>query len=90
MTFEASPARKGLDWLLAYMPHLELVDADWQRPEGVTGGGAGGPWLLVTLGQLSDEGGDVFALHPYAIWKRTGAVHGMRDGAVVDPPLFVP
>ena len=81
MTFERSPARRGLDGLLANVPHLELVAAEWQR---------GGPWLLVTLGQQSADGADVFALHEYAIWKRTGAVHGVHAGAVTDDPLFEP
>jgi hypothetical protein len=83
--FEKSPARRGLDWLLELNPHLELVEADWQR------GDLAGPWLLVGLGQQSADGADVFAFHRYAIFKRTGAVHGIGvDGAVTDDPLFVP
>jgi hypothetical protein len=79
--FPKSPARLGLDWLLEANPHLELLMVEWQHD---------GPWLLVTLGQQSAIGDNVFARHPYAIFKRTGAVHGMDRGAVIDPPLFVP
>lgn len=82
-SWSPSLARQGLDWLLASCPHLELVRAEWQ-PDG--------PWLLVTLGQRSVSPSMVesFARHPYAIWKHTGAVHGMQDGAVTDDPLHVP
>lgn len=84
MSFEPSLARRGVDWLLTTHPHLDLVAAEWQR------GTLAGPWLLVTLGQQSDAGGDVFALHSFAIWKATGAVHGMSDGEVTDDPLWRP
>lgn len=89
MTFEPSLARRGLDLLLAANPHLELVEADWQRPSE-SGMSVGGPWLLVTLGQRSADGSDAFALHPFAIWKSTGAVHGMHDGSVTDDPILAP
>ena len=84
MPFNPSPARRGLDLLLERHPHLELVTAEWQRED------AEGPWLLVTLGQRSDVG-EAFALWPFAIWKSTGAVHGIgADGAVTDDPLYAP
>ena len=76
-----SKARQGFDALLALHRGFEVVDAEWQRH---------GPWLLVTLGQPSLTNGDTFARHPYAIFKRTGAVHGMHDGAVSDEPLLTP
>ena len=82
--FAPSLARRGFDFLLAMHPHLDVVEVDWQRGE------RSGPWLLVTLGQQSDTGDDVFALHPYAIWKATGAIYGVRDGAVGDDPLWQP
>jgi hypothetical protein len=89
VTFEPSPARRGLDWLLETHPHLELVEANWQRP--ATPMDIGGPWLLVTLGQRSADGSDAFALYPFAIWKSTGAVHFTEPGgAVSDDPVFVP
>lgn len=77
-----SKARQGFDVLLALHRGFDVLSVDWQ---------ADGPWLLVTLGQPSANG-DVpaFARHPYAIFKRTGAVHGMRDGAVTDDPLLTP
>lgn len=84
MSFDPSPARLGLDWLLAQCPHLDLVQAEWQQD---------GPWLLITLGQPSEviaPEGEAFARHPYAIWKHTGAVYGMFDGAVGDEPLHMP
>lgn len=82
--FVKSPARVGLDWLLATHAHLELLMAEWQHD---------GPWLLVTLGQRGETPLDlpdhyVFARQRFAIFKRTGAVHGMDRGAVIDPPLF--
>jgi hypothetical protein len=80
VTFEPSLARRGLDLLLAANPHLELYQAEWQRD---------GRWLLVTLAQRS-ETGPALALHPYAIRKLTGAVHGMRDGAADDDPVLTP
>lgn len=80
--FRVSKARRGLDLLLRSMPMYELVEAEWQE---------GGPWLLVTLGQLSDDGNDAFARHPFAIWKHTGAVHGIEaNGAVTDDPVMEP
>jgi hypothetical protein len=85
MSFVPSLTRQGLDELLRMMPHLELVEADWQR------GDVAGPWLLVTLGQQSDDGSDAFALFPFAIWKRTGAVYRVgADGAVEDDPILEP
>lgn len=79
--FDVSPARHGLDWLLEQHPHLELLEAKW----------IGGPWLTVTLGQRSDTDDDVFARWSFAIWKRTGAVHGVQAlGDVTDDPLYVP
>ena len=79
---DSSPARRGLDLLLARYPMLDLVTAEWQ---------ADGPWLLVTLGQQSAGGGPPFALYPFAIWRSTGAVHGIQhDGAVIDDALYVP
>lgn len=80
-TFASSLTRRGLDELLAHFPQLELVHAHWQ---------VDGPWLIVHLGQQSVDGSDRFAIHPYAIWKRTGAVHGVEGGAVTDDPLWPP
>jgi len=90
--FEPSPARRGLDALLRTHPHLELVDADWQG-WNMPPGDVAGPWLLVMLGQPSADGSDNFAIYPFAIFKRTGAVHGYDPdlpGAVTDDPILVP
>jgi hypothetical protein len=82
---EPSAARQGLNLLLASTaPVLDVVSVEWQ-PEG--------PWILVSLGQRSEtfEEHEAWALHPYAIWKQTGAVHGIGpDGAVTDDPVLVP
>jgi hypothetical protein len=74
-----SLARIGFDRLLEMHATMDVVTVDWQ---------ADGPWVLVTLGQPSTADGDVFARYPFAIFKRTGAVYGMRDGAVNDEPLL--
>jgi hypothetical protein len=87
MSFDPTPARRGLDLLLSRCPHLDLVkaDADYD-PSPLTPTNA---WLLVTLGQRSEGMAEVYALHDYAIWKNTGAVHGVgRDGAVSDNPIM--
>lgn len=76
-----SKARQGLDRLLELHRGFEVLSVEWQ---------AEGPWLLVVLGQPSLGDGEAFARHPYAIFKRTGAVHGMFDGAVTDEPLLTP
>jgi hypothetical protein len=76
-----SKARQGFDALLALHSGFDVVRVEWQDD---------GPWVLVELGQPSVSDGNVFARHPYAIWKRTGAVHGMHDGAVSDDPLLTP
>jgi hypothetical protein len=92
VSFARSPARRGLDVLLAAHPHLELVNADWQgwAPPG-SDAELAGPWLLVWLGQQSADGADTFALYRFAIFKRTGAVHGIEaDGAVTDDPILEP
>jgi hypothetical protein len=82
MSFESSPARRGLDLLLAQAPHLDLLKAEWQ---------AEGPWLLVTLGQRSAGVRETWARHRYAIFTNTGAVHGLQqDGAVTDDPILQP
>ena len=64
-------------------PHLDVLHIEWQTD---------GPWLLVELGQstVAPEG-EVWARHRYAIWKRTGAVHGYEaDGSVTDDPVLKP
>lgn len=95
-TSEPTLARRGLDLLLATYPGFDLLKVDWQLPEdwqlfGASAERGAGPWLLVVLGQRSDDGSEVWARHHFAIWKRTGAVHGVQhDGSVTDDPLFTP
>jgi len=82
-----SLARIALDRLLDFYPHHDVVSVEWQRD---------GPWLLIDLGQPSDRNGspagfgepDAIALHSFAIFRATGAVYQMVDGAVNDEPLL--
>lgn len=81
--------RRALDALLARYPDFDLLSVDWQEPDG-WGSMLSGVWLIVVLGQRSDDGSETWARHSFAIWKTTGAVHGLgHDGAVTDDPLFV-
>jgi hypothetical protein len=94
MSFEPSPARRGLDLLLATHPHLDLVAA-WMPGRGEPYGPVlpeqpGGPWLRVDLGQPSEGDVEAYAVWSFAIWKSTGAVHRMIDGAVEDDALVEP
>ena len=93
-----SRVRMALDELLRRAPHFDVVSIDWQvgradrlsttqyEPYHV------GPWVLVELGQPSDAFDDVpaWAVWKYAIWKATGALHVISEGAVVDPPIWEP
>ena len=76
-----SRARLGLELLLSLHPEHELLSATWQYD---------GPWLLVSLGLRGQGEADAFAIYSYAILKATGAIYGVRDGAVGDDPLWVP
>lgn len=99
MSFDPSPARKGLDALLERYPHFDLLSVDWQIGSEYRSGAPDwtyivGPWLLVTLGEPSDtstpEPIRAWARWEFAIWKHTGAVHSMEGGAVSDDPIFTP
>jgi hypothetical protein len=69
-------------------PGFDLLEIEWGLPDRLSADP--NPWLKVVLGQRSDDGGHAWARHQYAIWKVTGAVHGIdADGAVIDPP-FIP
>jgi hypothetical protein len=74
-----SYVRRALDQLLTLHRGFDLVEYEWQKE---------GPWVLVTLGQPSNGGGEVWARHPFAILKTTGSVYGMHDGAVDDDPFL--
>jgi hypothetical protein len=79
--------RRALNTLLALFPDRDLLAVNWQSPNL---GREAGPWLLVSLGQRSENGNEAWARSEYAIWKRTGAIHLIdADGAVIDPP-FIP
>jgi hypothetical protein len=93
--FTPSPARRGLDWLLETHPHLDLVSLDWQvePDDGRSVAHWRGPWLLVELGQPSEqiEIEPAWAIWRFAIFRRTGAVHPIdHDGAASDDPIYVP
>jgi hypothetical protein len=74
-----SYVRRALDRLLELHPTWDLVEYEWQ---------SSGPWVLVVLGQPSNGSVEAFARHPYAIFKNTGSVYGMRNGAVDDDPFL--
>jgi hypothetical protein len=47
------------------------------------------PWVSVDARRRHYFVGDgIPARVSFAMWKRTGAVHSVHGGAVVDPPLF--
>jgi hypothetical protein len=76
---EPTRERLALDRLLALFPTFDVLRVDWQLS----------PWLLVELGQRSDDGAEAWARHCFAIWKLTGATHGIDTyGAVIDPPFL--
>lgn len=95
MTFEPSPARKGLDALLALHPGFDVLAVEWQgrpstpEPFPPFAPSTPGPWLCVDLGQASEGEVEAFAVWRFAILKTTGAVYGIgHDGAVADDPLL--
>jgi hypothetical protein len=83
----ASAARQGLDLLLQTYPDFDLLEVElgWMEPDLAR------PWLIVVLGQPSADGSPAWVRHSFAIWKSTGAVHGLQhDGSVTDDALFGP
>jgi hypothetical protein len=98
VSFEPSPARRGLDALLKLYPFHDLIAVDWQIDESEGVQTFVGPWVLVDLGQPSETvrlglSGDVaaWATWRFAIWRSTGAVHVLgHDGAVSDDPIIEP
>jgi hypothetical protein len=79
--------RRSLVLLLAMHPLYDLLSVDWQLADDDHG--MSGVWILVNLGQPSDGDVEAWAVHHFAIFKETGAVHGLdHDGAVTDDPLF--
>lgn len=94
--FDPSPVRRGLDQLLTFYPHLDLISIEWQQsqlpaylinPEHPLA--KQGPWVLVELGQPSEGEALAWAVWKFAIWKTTGAVHSMDNGAVSDDPIIL-
>jgi hypothetical protein len=92
---QASPARRGLDALLAAMPHADIESVDAQLPHPImvydvdeNGQRASKPyrqWDLPAgpwlLVTLADG-------TEYAIWKHTGNVYRVGpDGAVDEDPI---
>jgi len=77
--------RQALDRLLAAHPDWDLIRVSWMTPEDRM---FVSPWLIVVLGQRSEDGSEAWAHHRYAIWKKTGAIHGIQDdNSVTDDPL---
>jgi hypothetical protein len=91
MIFEPSLCRRGLDLLLAIHPHLDVLYA--YTPHGgdeLTESPLAAPWLRIDLGQPSEGDVEAYAVWQFAIWKRTGAVYRMVNGAVEDDPFIEP
>jgi hypothetical protein len=91
--------RQALDELLKRYPMFDLVSIDWQTPEtrpNTESSGwvdeQGGPWVIVELGQPSAhfDHYPAWAIWPFAIFKRTGALHTMTHSAVSDDPIWTP
>jgi hypothetical protein len=87
--FDPSPARRGLDALLLRYPFFDVLKVErgnW-NPEVSQVTAA---WILVTLGQPSENEIEAFARWEFAIWKNTGAVYAMAGpaGPVSDDPII--
>jgi hypothetical protein len=91
-----SRVRRSLDALLARYHGYDVVSIDWQierlPPDVIAQDhplASQGPWVLVELGQPSETFDEMpaWAIWQFAIFKATGAVHSMRDGAVSDDPI---
>jgi hypothetical protein len=76
-----SLVRQALDALMRAYPMFDLVAIEW-TPDG--------PWVLVSLGQPSEGDTLAWGRWEFAIWRRTGAIHLMQNGAVSDEPALVP
>lgn len=88
---DPAPCRRGLDWLLALHPGLTVLRVDYGRARLEAPVMPSSSWCEVDLGQASEGGIEAFAVHRYAIWKNTGAVHPIgHDGAVTDDPMYRP
>ena len=80
---EPTVERQAFNALLARYPAFDVLNVDWMIDRD-----RGGTWLLVELGQPSEGLGDVWARHRFAIFRRTGAIHGLQiDGSVTDDAL---
>ena len=94
--------RQALDRLLVLYPGFDVVSIDWQlgiEEDEQWGARAHvGVWVIVRLGQPSEtfEETPAWAIWPFAIFKRTGAIHTFPDadgqslGAVSDDPIWTP
>ena len=85
MRTEPTTVRYALDELLRAHPFYDVVAVDWQLAEDTRDAG---PWVLVTLGQPSDDGEPPWARWEFAIWKRTGDVYAVQWGLVGEEPII--
>lgn len=69
--------RGGFTKLLERYAPAMVYDLEWQED---------GPWLLVTLWWLTE---DIDRTEEFAIWKVTGNVYRVHDGAVEDEPFIL-
>jgi hypothetical protein len=94
-SLESSLVRDALDVLLERFPTFDLLRVEWQVDDPGDDRYPrrwAGPWVRVDLGQPSEtiELTPAWAVHRFAIWRTTGAVHALdHNGAVVDPPMIV-
>jgi hypothetical protein len=88
VSFTPSLVRQALDELLRAYPMFDLVSVDWQIDPQTRDWR--GPWVRVGLGQPGEGDVPAWAVHSFAIWRTTGAIHGVwADGSVTDDVLFV-
>lgn len=69
--------KRGLDDLLAFHADALVIDLEWQEGDA--------PWVLVTMWWLDEE---VDRSGEFAIWKSTGNVYRVHQGAVEDDPFI--
>lgn len=82
MNSHAAPLiRRSFDELLKCYPQADVIGVDWGFPDSEVSE-IENPWVLVTL---SDHDANDCN---FAIWKTTGAVYRMNEGAVEDDPFI--
>jgi len=73
----------SLETLQAAHPHWDLLTRQFAQPDDDDEWGS---WCVVVF---VDRDAPRFSSYEFAIWKRTGAIHTVKDGAVSDDPLVL-